>query len=481
MTVSVPTGYAMPEWLARNDTENGAWDVRNGPAQRGEAWTNQRDRIMRVPFGGDETNRVIRAHEMTHARVSPQLAVLGTELGISEGSIRCAEEFRVNQLVRTAGFDINLLVDGSERRAGERLAEMEDYAGLVQFIAATADTDGAKAFLRGVKNVDPDLAKALREVEKSIIKMWRQHARRYGDKWQAKRWGDTTPVTVSQSDKEGWTKGYRDYVIPLAQMLDLAVAALTPPSDEDDESIDGEEDKGQNEETKIDRVKRAVTGRGGVWGQLLFDDEVRLTKTVKGSMGRKRVATNMGRNPRRINRMLTDPQRRVFDRTNRGIGGVVVIDQSGSMSLSIEEVETIMEASPGCTIIGYSHKAGSTGIPNIWILAENGRRTENVRKGSGGNGVDVPAVKFAASKARRGEPILWVTDGMVTSSHNDQLYDNLEEDAARVVRRHGIHMVPDVKGAVEALRKVAAGEQLPTKYVGRVYNAANRLGIVVRH
>ena len=474
------TGYAMPEWLARKDTDNGAWDVRNGPAQRGEAWTNQRERIMRVPFGGDETNRVIRAHEMTHARVSPELAVLGTELGISEGSIRCAEEFRVNQLVRTAGFDINFLVDGSERRAGERLAEMQDYAGLVQFIAATADTEGAKAFIRGIRNIDVDLAKSIREVEKSIVKTWKKDARRYGDAWQAKRWGNTTPVSApAQSDKPGWTAGYLSYVIPLAQMLDLAVAALTPPAE--DEFIDGDEDKGQNEETQIDRVKNAVTGRGGIWGQLLFDDEVRLTKSVKGSIGRKRVATNMGRNPRRINRMLTDPQRRVFDRTNRGTGGVVIIDQSGSMSLDIEDVEKVMEASPGCTIIGYSHRAGSVGVPNIWILAENGRRTENVRKGSGGNGVDVPAVKFAVSKARRNEPVLWVTDGMVTSSHNDQLYDNLEDDAARLVRRNGIHMVPNVNGAIEALRRVSAGESLPTKYVGRIYAAAQRLGIAVRH
>lgn len=472
------TGVAMPEWLARQDRDNGAWDVRNGPAQRGEAWTNQRERLMRVPFGGDETNRVIRAHEMTHARVSPELAILGVELGISEGAIRAAEEFRVNQLVKTAGFDINLLVDGSERRAGERLAEMGDYEGLVQFVAATADTDGAKAFLRGVRNIDPDLAKSLREVEKAIIKTWRKDARRNGDKWTAKRWGNTTPVNVPQSDKDGWTAGYRDYVIPLAQMLDIATEALKPSDDVDS---DGGEDKGANEDSVIERVKDAVTGRGGRWGTLLFDDDVRLTKTVRGSLGRRRTATNMGRNPRRINRMLTDPQRRVFDKTYRSTGGVVVIDQSGSMSLSIEQVEQIMEASPGCTIIGYSHRAGSAGIPNIWILAENGRRTENVRKGSGGNGVDVPAVKFAVSKARRGEPIIWVTDGVVTSSHDDKCYPNLFEDAARIVKRHHIHMVPDVRSAVKSLGRLSCGESLPTQFVGPILTYAERLGIATRH
>jgi hypothetical protein len=93
------------------------------------------------------------------------MAILGVERGISEGSIRAAEEFRVNSLVRVAGFDIDFLVDGSENNAGQRLAEMRDISGLVQSIAAMAQTKGASAFLRGVKSVDEDLAKALREVE----------------------------------------------------------------------------------------------------------------------------------------------------------------------------------------------------------------------------------------------------------------------------------------------------------------------------
>ena len=467
------TGVAMPEWLARRDTENGPWTVTNGPAQRGEAWTNQHDRKMRVPFGGDETNRVIRAHEMAHARVSPENAVLGTELGISEGSVRCAEEFRVNQIIRTAGFDIDLLVDGSERRAGERLAQMGDYAGLVQFVAACAGTAGATAFIRGIRNIDPELAKSIREVEKSVIKTWRKSARRYGDAWQAKRWGSTERLS------NGYPRGYYEHTIPLAQMLDLAISTLTPDTDGDGEGDENGDGNGSSEQSQ--RVKDAVNGRAGVWGKLLFDNEVRLTKTVSGSLGRRRSATNMGRNPRRINRMLTDPQRRVFDKTHRSIGGVVIIDQSGSMALSIEQVEQIMEASPGCTIIGYSHRARSNDVPNIWILAENGRRAEQVRPGSGGNGVDVPAVKFAVSKARRGEPIVWITDGVCTSSHDDRPYENLYEDAARVVRRHGIHMVPDVRGGVEAMKRIAAGERLSTNFVGPVEAMARRLGIAGRH
>ena len=59
-----------------------------------------------------------------------------------------------------------------------------------------------------------------------------------------------------------------------------------------------------------------------------------LTLTVQGAIGKKRVASQVGRNPRRISRILTDPERRIFDKKVRSGGGVVLIDCSGSMDLS---------------------------------------------------------------------------------------------------------------------------------------------------
>lgn len=467
-------GVAMPEWLARRDAPNGPWEVQRGNAKRGEAWTNQRDRIMRVPFGGDETNRVIRAHEMAHARVSPVMAILGVERGISEGSIRAAEEFRVNSLVRVAGFDIDFLVDGSENNAGQRLAEMGDIAGLVQSIAAMAQTKGASAFLRGVKSIDEDLAKAIREVEKAVIKTWAKPARKDGDAAVAKKFGSTRPCKSLQW--EGYTAGYRDFTIPLAIMLDKAIDALTPPV-EDDASGDAPNDNDSTDNIPKERVKDALLGRHGRWGKLLFDPEVRLTKTMRGSLGRKRVATNVGRNPRRINRMLTDPQRRIFDKSVRGTGGVVLIDQSGSMALSIEEIEKMMEASPGCTIIGYSHKKATVDVPNIWVLAQNGRRVAEVPSRRNGNGVDGPALRYAISQARRNEPIVWVCDGYVTSGDDDTAYDNLDLECAKLVAKNKIYMAKNVEQGVEALERVAKHEKLPTRMVGNVKIEAQRKGI----
>jgi hypothetical protein len=440
------SGVAMPEWLTRRDRDGGAWDVSQGEARRGDAWTINRYRKMRVPFGDHETNRVIRAHEMMHAKVTPEGGILGTEKGISEGSLRAAEEFRVNTLVGHAGFDLDVLVDGSEKMAGQRLAETADIAGMAQAIASMANTKGAKDFLRGVKTVDEELAKGLRELEKAIVKRYSTIVRRRGADSAAAKVGSTRPC--SSDSWQGYPEGYRDFTVPLAQLLDQTIDALTPPPGEEPGDGDGDADGSQNRTDPAERAKRVANGNWGRWGALLFDNEVRLTKTVRGSLGRKRVATNAGRNPRRMNRMLTDPQRRIFDRTTRGTGGVVIIDCSSSMHLSVEDIEKMMEASPGCTIIGYTHRRQSTDIPNIWFLAKDGKRVENVPDRRHGNGIDAPALRFAVEQARRTEQIVWVCDGIVTSGDDDRPYDNLGDECARIVAKRKIHMAYDVPAGV---------------------------------
>lgn len=458
----------MPEWLARRDRDNGSWTVQAGQAVRGDAWTNATERVMRVPVGGDETNRVIRAHEMTHAKVSPLLANIGeAEEGLPSDVLRAAEEMRVNLITRAAGFDTDLLVDGSERQWGERLAGMGDHHGMATAIVAMAGTKASTAFLRGVRNVDPNMAKAIREVEKGALKFWKKPERRSGAKACAKAFGATAPVDYHGQQVPN---GYVQFTLPVARFLQNAIDALT-----DDGEGEGEGPVTIDEKA-AGRVRQAGSGKRGRFAPLVMDPTVSLDRSMTGRLGRKRIATNTGRNPRRLNRMLTDPQRRVFDRTIKGTGGVVVIDQSGSMSLSASAVERMMEASPGCTIIGYSHRPGTVDEPNAWVLARNGKRASKVRDGNGGNGVDGPVVRYALSIARKGEPIVWVCDGIVTGA-DDGIYPNLTEECARLVRRHGIHMVDSVDEGVDALRQVGMGKRLPVRFTGPVRSAANRLGI----
>ena len=193
---------------------------------------------------------------------------------------------------------------------------------------------------------------------------------------------------------------------------------------------------------------------------------------VAGRMGRKRSATNIGVNPRRIHRYLVDPERRIFDRRIKGIGGVVLIDQSGSMALNDKDIWDIINASPGCTIIGYSHSSHSK--YNCWVLAEDGKVVSEVREGNGGNGVDGPALLYAIKRRKKGDPLIWVCDGYVTGRGDEHTYE-LAAWCAKVVANHKVHMVEDVPEAVEALKQVRDGRKLPMRMVGAVQSAGHRL------
>jgi hypothetical protein len=446
---------AMPEWLTRRDMPTEAWTVQQGNAQRGDAWTNITACEMRVPFGDDEVSRLVRAHEMTHAKVSPKMVDprVAAHYGVTDDMLRACEEFRVNMLVGKAGFDVNELRDGSEGRTGEIAGTNNDWNNALTMMIACAGTKSATDFLRGVKKANPDMEASLRKIHNALKARWRKQTR-HSHKVAA----DTREHRLSVGEEESTTipVGYRKFTVEYAKWLSQFLVNTDELADDGDiEFPDAEE------------VGKQVRSAGSGTFARLVELSVPKPRSVDGRMGRKRVATNIGRNPRRIERMLTDPEQRIFDRRTRGKGGVVLIDQSGSMSLTENDVWKIVEAAPGCVIIGYSHRAGTTDEPNIWVMADRGRVCADVPMGRGGNGVDGPAIRFAQKRRRAGEPFVWVCDGLVTDGTHDRPSDALSEECANLVVKYGIHMTKDVEQGVSALRRASAG-RLPAEAVGSI-------------
>ena len=69
-------------------------------------------------------------------------------------------------------------------------------------------------------------------------------------------------------------------------------------------------------------------------------------RSVPGAVARKRTPIATGKNPRRLNRFLTDPERRIFDHVKKSPGGIVLIDGSGSMDWGIEDIEKMVMLAP---------------------------------------------------------------------------------------------------------------------------------------
>lgn len=466
----------LPEMLGRKDVAmtQGQWVINKCEPVRGKPMTDIVSRRMHVPVGDEQLDRVIRAHEMMHARVSP-----ADDFGkwierniATEQALRVVEEIRVNYLVNKAGFDTDILEDGTELVTGQRLAEQGDWTSLVYTAVGYAHCGGGKQFMTGVRRVNRAWGQTLRDivkaVEKEIVKadkkgtlasteidrasglhpMGFAHVERIGE------WIDrlaNPPVDDEPENEEG--EGQQN---PQQQQQNKA-------ENENPKNGEGATNKKQDEKKAPVNPKEVLPAQANqgvpTWGELKVK-RLPLTRSANGGLGRRRIASNMGRNPRRIGNALVDPEKRVFDRFKSGNGGVVLIDGSGSMNLTSKDLLDITQASPGCTVAVYSADSANLN-DNLFILAENGKMVMEVPKRNGGNGVDAPAIRWAIKqKKRNSTPVVWITDGKVHGlSLRDGYTDLLAMDCIKEVLKHKVHMALNVNEGVKVLKDLGANRK----------------------
>jgi len=167
-------------------------------------------------------------------------------------------------------------------------------------------------------------------------------------------------------------------------------------------------------------------------------------------------------------RLLTDDRKRAFARRATRHGGIVVIDQSGSMDIDEESLTSLLRRAPDALVVGYSHRPGDHGsTPNAWVLADRGAVATNIASGNVGNGVDGAVLAWALRRRRGTEPIIWVTDGQVTDSH-DHPDERLTLECAEMVRRHRVRLVKELGGAGRSLASGRSTNRSEWPQFGRV-------------
>lgn len=191
----------------------------------------------------------------------------------------------------------------------------------------------------------------------------------------------------------------------------------------------------------------------GEWEQLVVS-KPELAVNHTGKLGRRSIAADSGREPHFINRIATDPDKRIFKRKTRALGAVVVIDCSGSMSLSEDDIDRLLKASTGATVLLYSGGHNNPEVPNCWVIARKGRMARKLPKFPGANAVDGPALLYGC-QLRNGsqQPIIWVCDGHVTGI-GDNCYENLQDDIDKIKRRYHIHQVRTVPEAEKLMKQL---------------------------
>ena len=435
------------------------------------AYSDIEDDISRA-YRMREALRIARSYNT--AEQQQALVNAGYDLKLIES----VENYRLTQLANRIGVNSELLTSSPMHKDyGQRVAKIgtpDAFAALGNYMPQLFDSKSLNQFLSGVRASNPDWAKKLREIAKHTLR-W--------DSMQetpVEILGNAQPSDMSRYKlpKDVKFPGGFQATLELAKdfkgRIDSEIASMKARASLEKSALKG---KSSLDPTEAARLKELMdkfeedggeissipgelelpgkgifpTGGAGEFAELYIDETVRLTKTVSGYLHRRKRSNYYGKRVLYPSRMLTDPMKRVFGEKVKAPGGVVIIDVSGSMSLTDGDVNEILKAAPGAYVAAYSH--GREGKPNFTVLANRGKQVESIPNEifRGGNGVDGPAIVHGLRQRRKNEPLIWICDGMVTSA-GDGTSPVLDQQVAELVVRYGIVQIPNVPMAIEQLK-----------------------------
>jgi hypothetical protein len=347
----------------------------------------------------------------------------------------------VNVLLDRLGFDVSQLCDGTEKLGARRLASEGSWSEAVCFMLAVLGTGAEREFFAGIRAVNPSWLKALRAIRTRVLAILDQ---------------STASIGSTKLNDDGAPEGYANSTLVIARMVTGALTARVPTT---------------TEEMRAFRRSLEAGGRRpptGVFAPLVMDVALaRVGRERRARERRARPATS-GTTLRYPGRLLTDERRRAFSRPVARRGGIVIVDQSGSMDLDSESLHALVRSAPHALVIGYSHRPGDRGLtPNCWVLCDRSTVATSYPSGNVGNGVDGPVLHWALSRRQAREPVIWVSDGQVTDS-NDHPNEGLTTICADIVRTHRIRLARDLVEATQLLRTNRALSRPRLSEFGRV-------------
>ena len=182
------------------------------------------------------------------------------------------------------------------------------------------------------------------------------------------------------------------------------------------------------------------------WGSMVLTESplTRRGTDRRGKVAKKVVASYCGafRFPHRA--LLPASDGRAFGLKRRIHGGTILIDCSGSMHLTTDQLSSLVSRSPAATVAIYAGLPGDES-GSLRIVARNGRFTaiEEATSCFGkGNVIDGHALRWLS---RQPAPRIWVSDGIVTG-RGDRAGSNLNQERDRIVRDARIKQVASLEG-----------------------------------
>jgi hypothetical protein len=379
-----------PELLTRS-----SWDVRHVP---NIGMTELRERKMFVPLSARPEAKGIRQHELAHVKWTPKGKRFPRD--IENSTIQQCEDARIQILwQRRMGSMLGAI---SEKECQELLFFYEEEGRFKEELLAALCTVGTTLY-------DPH--GILRQSKYPSL----EHI--------------FSSVVDDLRKQPTWEK-----MLHCARWIDAIFSGLEEPDFK-------EKEKQRKRLSKLFSKGDYVSVDETVdWGELSIE-ELPLSLRFRGG-GRKYRNLQEGGQLRNLHRLHVDGS--IFRRKKKFKGGTVLVDGSGSMCLSQEEIFSIIEAAPAATVAIYS---GSGRQGTLAIVAKSGKMVNETPPREGGNVVDGPALRWLGMQE---EPHIWISDGEVTGMYDHQT-SKLINESIKLCSQHRVTRVEDVEKAKEAI------------------------------
>jgi len=405
-------------------------------------------RIMRVPLLDNPACRHVRAHEMAHAKYSPKKPT--APKGVHQMIVQRVEDMRMNLHCRKWGLDeamdAKMIPSGLEghKMWGKLLSTPTGRltAGIATY--ATGDHKDWERCARPSKEDLELIQKLWDELQEDPSWETTQRLSKLVSEYLDEEGGESSPEGSGDGSETDapvdLTGDILDEMVDQSLEDEAAMEAMSPF------------EKGVEE---LKHVAARMSHRGNA--DIIEANIVTmpLVKRMAPSKfkSRAKVAADRGMRPQYMNRYCSDKAIFVGRGKKRDKGGTIIIDCSGSMGISGDDIDRAMEEAPLGTIATYNGR-GREG--EIRIIAKNGRRAiSGLRPNEYGNLVDVAALEWAV---RQAGPYYWVCDGVVSGADpkgraGEVFGKNIFDRCIELVEKHEIIMVPHLESLPQIMRE----------------------------
>lgn len=389
-----------------------------------------------APTGDGETSRRLRRFALTLSRFQlPNSKQLAKRWRVKPSSVKYAEQIFAITAYKQAFDDDPTIGTMSVDVLAQMLDEPSPNSELFGKALSYANTEAFDNLLFKIENSEV----------RDLLVNFNNHIRGcYGmNSW---RWKQTTEINSSDALRRRRARSsYKDLareIDKLSLMGEKHIKAQEKAEQEVGESYE------------YGNGKEYTDGSNRWYPLYVSKPELPLAHT--GKLGRRVMYTDTGRAIKNIGRLFSDPEERIFTRKTRALGAVVVIDCSGSMSLSEKDIDDMISVSAGATVLCYSSDSRpSHDNPNAYIVARKGRRVRKLPYFHGGNGVDAPALMYGIKVLRESsrQPVIWISDEMVTG-RGDSGGVSLREETNKIKQRYGVIVCSNADIAIRKLKQL---------------------------